>query len=140
MGIQFVFFAPDFRERFLQFLAHHDIPAQSLEQEPEGYLVEIPDDLPEDSYTLLEQEYHDIVEDQIIQATEEDEQAFQVLGVSVNGTDGQPQLVRIEGPLGRRLSRHFTPDEIHQLVDNIVHSYRNPHSGPLCHTNPSHHQ
>ncbi len=132
MGIQFIFFAPSFRLRFLGFLDALGIPATTQEQQPEGYVVEIPDDLTDEVYDRIEHEYNTIVEAQITMANHADENAFQVLGVTLSGEHGDERLIRIEGPLGRRLSQHFTPEEIHELVSLIIHSYTTPQSGPLC--------
>ncbi|NDU85450.1 MAG: hypothetical protein G3H99_02430 [Ferrovum sp.] len=133
MGIQFIFFDQSFCDRFLNFVTSHGIPGKTYKQEPEGFVVEIPDDLEESVFDLIEEEYNDIVEAQVMHANAEDEQAFQVLGISVTGVDGKPQLIRIKGALGRRLSKHFTPDEIHGLVTEIIDSYTAPTDAPLCH-------
>jgi hypothetical protein len=55
-----------------------------------------------------------------------------VMGVEIKLADGRSCMVRIDGPIGRRLSEHFSPEEIHGLVSAIAQSIENPAEGPLC--------
>ncbi len=133
MSIEYVFFDAALRDRFVAFVAARGLAAGARENEIDGFLVELPEDIPDDLSDAIEAEYDALMKEQMVRAeTDEDWATRQVMGVGVTLANGESRMVRIEGAMGRRLSEHFTPEEIHELVTAIAQSIENPLDGPLC--------
>ncbi len=133
MTVEYVFFNEQLCSRFVDFVRARGIASETREDEVEGLVVSLPENITEDLSDLIEDEYDALMKEQMTLAeTDEGWATRQVMGVTVTLADGSPCTVRIEGPIGRRLSEHFTPEEIHELVAAIAHSVENPVEGPLC--------
>ncbi len=133
MSIEFVFFNEALRDRFVQFVLDKGIACQGRKDMMDGFLAELPEDYDEAMSDIIETEYDLLLKEQMVLAeSEEGDVTQQVLGVTVTLSDGLPCVIRIHGPLGRRLSEHFTSEEIHTLVSAIAESIENPIDGPLC--------
>ncbi|NDU92329.1 MAG: hypothetical protein G3I10_06930 [Ferrovum sp.] len=133
MSVEFVFFNEALRDRFVQFVLAKGIACQKRTDEMEGFLAELPEDYDEALSDVIEAEYDALIKEQmLLSESEEGGASYQVLGVTVTLANSLPCVVRIQGPLGRRLSEHFTTEEIHALVSAIAQSIENPVEGPLC--------
>jgi hypothetical protein len=66
------------------------------------------------------------------QALIEAEEGAALLGVDVTLPDGSPCKVSLPADLGRRLVEHFSPAEIHRLVQGIANNVAEPSLTPLC--------
>jgi hypothetical protein len=133
MSIEYIFFNQALSERFLQFVAERGLAGEMRHDAMDGYVVCLPEGLDDALEDAIEDEYDALMREQMVLAeTEEGWGTRQVMGVEITRADGSRGVVRIEGVIGRRLSEHFTPEEIHELVAAIVHSLENPDSGPLC--------
>ena len=137
MSMDYIFFDQALCERFLHFVSERGVPGEAREDEVAGYVVRLPEDIDEALSDAIEDEYDALMVEQMVLA-ESDESwgTRQVMGVEVDRADGSRSMVRIEGSLGRRLSEHFSPEEVHELVSAIAHSLDNPVEGPLCKSLP----
>lgn len=133
MSIEFIFFNEALSERFLQFASQRGVAGEVRHDEMDGYVVRLPEGMDEALEEAIEDEYDALMHEQMVLA-ESDESwgTRQVMGIEVSRADGSRSVVRIEGAIGRRLSEHFTPEEIHELVSAIARSLDNPVEGPLC--------
>jgi hypothetical protein len=130
---EFILFDAELRDRFVQFARQQNIPVTVRPDEMEGDVVEVPDDLGDEIEEALEGEYEKLMDEQrALLAAREGESERNVLGVTVTRSDGQSCLVRLPGPIARRLSQHFSTQEIHELVSSIAESIEDPVGGPLC--------
>jgi hypothetical protein len=133
MSIEYIFFNETFRDRFVQFVLAKGIASQIREDKMDGFLVDLPEDLNEVVSDAIETEYELLMNEQeVLAKSEEGWVTQQVMGVTVTLADGRPCVIRIHGAITRRLSEHFTPEEIHSLVSAIAQSVENPIDGPLC--------
>ncbi len=131
--MEYTFFNHALRARFIQLAAGMGIASNIREDKMEGSIVELPDDLPDEQLASLETEYEALMDEQILLAeSEEGWLTHQAMGINVTLADGRPCDIRLYGEMARRLSEHFSPEEIHELVHAIAQSIANPISGPLC--------
>lgn len=136
MSNEYIFFSESLRDRFIGFASKRGISSQWRPDAIEGFVVELPDGLPEDVESAIELEYDLLLDLQrsMVDAAEGD-MVQDMLGITVTLPDGQDRLVRLPGAFGRRLAMHFSFEEIHELVSVIAQSVANPVAGPLCHKN-----
>lgn len=133
MSIEYIFFNEALSERFLQFVAGQGVAGEVRHDEMDGYVVRLPEGFGDEVEDAIEDEYDALMREQMLLAeTEEGWDTHQVMGVEITRADGSCSTVRIEGAIGRRLSEHFTPEEILELVSAIASSLENPVEGPLC--------
>ncbi|MBI5918602.1 MAG: hypothetical protein HY849_04425 [Nitrosomonadales bacterium] len=136
MGIEYIFFYEHFRDRFVQFISTRKIAHQLRWDEMGGFVAELPDGLDEAVTAELEAEYEALMEQEHDEqtATEEGWVTSDAMGVEIRLADGRPCIVRIPQPFIRRLSQHFSPEELHALVAAIAQGVENPVTGPICKT------
>lgn len=133
MSIEYIFFNEALHERFVKFVAECGIGSDVRYDEMDGYVVRLPEGMDEEIEDAIEDEYDALMREQMVLAeTEEGWGTRQVMGVEIVRADGSRGMVRIEGAIGRKLTEHFSPEEIHELVATIVQSIENPIEGPLC--------
>lgn len=133
MSIEYIFFNEALIERFLRFVAGQGVAGEVRHDEMDGYVVRLPEGFGDEVEDAIEDEYDALMREQMLLAeTEEGWDTHQVMGVEITRADGSRSTVRIEGAIGRRLSEHFTPEEILELVSAIAGSLENPVEGPLC--------
>lgn len=133
MGSEYIFFDEALRDRFIGLVSGHGISSQFHPDCIEGFVVELPDGLPEDIQSAIEVEYDLLMDLQrdLLDA-EDGEDGQDVMAVTVTLPDGQSCQVRLPGAYGRRLVEHFTFTEIHELLTLIAQNVANPVTGPLC--------
>ncbi|MBI4756779.1 MAG: hypothetical protein HY778_15450 [Betaproteobacteria bacterium] len=133
MSIDYIFFDDGLRARFLQFVSGLGIETRVRADQIEGSVVELPDDLTDAVAELVDGQYESLMDEQLLLAeAQPDLRSKQVAGVTVTLPDGRPCVVRLPGPLARRLLEHFDTDEINALVSVIAESLHDPGTGPLC--------
>jgi hypothetical protein len=133
MNNEYIFFDEALRDRFIGFVSDHRISSQYRPDPIEGFVVELPVGLSEDLQAAIEVEYDALMDLQrdLLDA-DEDEDARDLMGVTVTLPDGQSCVVRLPAVYGRRLIEHFSVEEIHELVSVIAQNVANPATGPLC--------
>ncbi len=133
MSFEYVFFNEELRDRFVHFVSEKGIASQMRQDEVEGFVVRLPEETADDVSDAIEDEYDALMREQMVLAENDASWATrQVMGVEVSLANGKRCLVRIEGAMSRRLSEHFTPQEIHELVEIIARNIENPVDGPIC--------
>ncbi|MBI4740834.1 MAG: hypothetical protein HY777_04590 [Betaproteobacteria bacterium] len=133
MSNDYIFFDRSLCERFVQFAADHHLNSTVRPDTMRGTLVALPEDMGDELEDRVEEEYEALMLEQMAALESDDGEADRsVLGVDVELADGQPCVVRIPATLGRRLFEVFSTDEIHDLVNAVVHSIENPGREPLC--------
>lgn len=133
MASEYVFFEESLRDRFVTFAGVHGLAGAVRADPIAGWVVELPDDVPDDARTAIEAEYDavmDLQRERIDAA--DDAQARDLMSVNVTLPGGRPCLVRLPAAYGRRLVEHFTFDEIHELVTIIARNVADPVDGPMC--------
>jgi len=133
MGFDYMFFNEALRDRFVAFVTEHGISSTVREDVIDGFVVELPDALNDDLQDTVEAEYDSIMDAQMLLAeSDTDLISHAVAGVTVTLADGTTRAIRIPPTIARRLSEHFTPEEVHEIATAIAESVENPIDGPLC--------
>jgi hypothetical protein len=131
--MEYVFFNPNLQARFIQIVAGMGISSQVREDAMEGSVVALSDDLTDEQMDSLETEYDLLMDEQMDLAESEDGWVtHQAMGVDVTLDDGRTCTIRLKSEMARRLSENFSPEEIHELINDIAQSIQNPIDGPLC--------
>lgn len=130
---EYIFFDAILRDRFVSFIATHDIPSQVWPDPMEGFVVALADDLADEIEDAIEAEYEALMEEQrdLVEAADGGNSRA-LMAVAVTLRDGQPGVVRIPAHYARRLFAHFSTQEVHELVAAIAQAVANPVAGPLC--------
>lgn len=133
MGFEYMFFDEALRDRFVSFASDHGATCEVRADVIAGFVVEVPEDLPEVVMDALDGEYENLMNEQMVQAeSTEGWITHQVAGVNVTLADGRSFVVRLPAPIARQLLENFTPDEVQSLVTAIAESIEHPIDGPLC--------
>lgn len=133
MASEFILFDAGLCDRFAQFVRQRDIHVKIRPDAMGGQVVELPDDLGDEIEEAIEAEYEKLMgEQRILTESHEGENARNVLVVTVTLSDGQSCLVRLPAAIARRLSQHYSTQEIHALVSAIAECIKYPAEGPLC--------
>lgn len=133
MSFEYMFFNEALRDRFVAFATGNGIASTVRQDEIDGFVVELPDDLDDALEETIEAEYDSLMEEQMLLAeSDADLISHHVAGVNVTLSDGTTRAVRIPPPIARRLFEHFSPGEVHEIATAIAESVENPVDGPLC--------
>lgn len=133
MNLEFMFFDDALRDRFVGFLSGRGIASSVRRDEIAGSVVELAGELADEAADEVEAEYEALMDEQMVLAeTQEGWVSHRVAGVTVALADGRSCTVRLPPALAGRLLEHFTPEEVHDLVQAIALSVENPLDGPLC--------
>lgn len=133
MGIEYIFLNENFRELFVQFVLSMGIQCTARNDEMGALVVELPDDLDDAVLDAIDAQY-ELLTDEQEQLAEADEGwlTCNAMGVDVRLADGRNCIVRIPAEFIRRLTAHFSPQEIHSLISAIAQGVENPLDGPVC--------
>ncbi len=133
MSFEYVFFNEGLRDRFVHFVSERGIASEMKQDQVEGFVVRLPEEIADEVSDAIEDEYDALMREQMVLAeTDASWATRQAMGVEITRADGMRCLVRIEGAMSRRLSEHFSPQEIHELVATIARDLENPIDGPIC--------
>jgi len=133
VGFEYILFDGALAEALLGFAAALGAPGQMRADPLGGWVVQVPEDLPEPVQDAIEAEYNRLMlqqRDELDAADGAD--ANDVLGVQVTLPGGASCLVRVPAYLGRKLVNTFSFEDIHQLVTLIAAQAVQPVDGPLC--------
>ena len=136
MSVEYIFFNEHFRDRFVRFIASRGIAYTLRQDEMDGFVAELPDDLDEAVAEVVDAEYELLMEEEHKELAESEEGwvTSDAMGVEIRLADGRPCTVRIPAAFIGRLTEHFAPEEIHALVSAIAQGVENPLDGPICKT------
>jgi hypothetical protein len=131
--MEYTFFNQHLRARFIEFAAEQGLVCRTRDDTMEGSVIELPDDMDDEQMSVLEETYEALMDEQMLLAGDEEGWVtHRVMGITINRADGSVQAVRLHGDVARRLAEHFTPAEIHELVQAIAQNIENPIPGPVC--------
>jgi hypothetical protein len=129
---EYIFFEDDLRDRFLAFVAEHQVPATTHPDKIAGHVVTLPENLPDDLEDAVEAEYGRLMDEQQELVEAEDGEDRTLLGVDITLPDGKPCTVRLPPDFARRLCNHFSGEEIQAMVATIARDILDPVAGPIC--------
>ena len=131
--LEFVFFDPRPRQRFVDFLRARGVPVEEL-QDDETYGVGIPEDTDDDLMDDIEACYEEMMAfNQELFEADLDAGEGQAAGVVVNLASGDTVYARVDPGLLGRIMQVLTPQELGEVVNAIVDAVENPDGRPLCH-------
>lgn len=132
--LEFVFFDPRPRQRFVEFLMARAISVTELEDD-ETFGVGIPEDVDDSLMEAIEAHYDEMMayNQQLFEAESVGTEA-QAAGVVLNLASGDTVYARVNPMLLGRIMEVLTPQEFGEVVNAIVDAVENPESSPLCHT------
>lgn len=132
---EYIFFSEALCERFVKFAASYGIAGCVRPDEIDGFVIALPDGLPEAADEAIEDEYDRLMDEQRAQIEAADDgDARDLMGISIVLPDGQPCVVRLPADYARRLVAQFSIEEIRELVSHIATSVATPNTAPLCRT------
>jgi len=136
MGIvmlEFVFFDPRPRQRFVDFLRARGVSVDELDDD-ETHGVGIPEDTDDDLLVEIEACYEELMAlDQALFESANDTGDGHAAGVVVNLASGETVYARVDPGLLGRIMEVLTPEELGEVVNAIVDAVENPDARPLCH-------
>lgn len=130
---EYILFDETLRDRFIERVAAHGLTCDVEADRIAGYVITLPDDLPEDVEEALEEDYEALMNEQqdLVENAEEGSDRT-VMAVEVALDDGRQVSVCLPAAYARRLHEHFEVDEIRALVAAIAQEVLHPRDGPLC--------
>ena len=129
---EYIFFDPKLRDRFITVVAEHGIQSETRPDRLEGFLVTLPDLLPDDIEESIEEEYQRLMDEQQQLVEAADDADHTLMGVDITLPDGSPCVVALSPEFARRLYDNFSSDELRALVTEIAASVLDPQTGPIC--------
>jgi len=118
-----------------ELVAGHGFKADVRPDDIEGFVVTVPDDLPETIQVAVRDGYEVLMADQLgpmesVDASEPRPQRWVIAKLA----DGSVRTIHYPATYAQRLAEHFTAVEILDLVSAIVQSAINPVQDPTCGT------
>jgi hypothetical protein len=129
---EYIFFDATLRDRFMKAVAEHHIQATTRPDPLEGFLVILPEMLPDDIEDALEEEYQRLMDEQQQLVEAADDEDHTLMGIDIALPDGAPCVVALPPEFARRLYEHFSHEELRTLVTQIAASVLDPQTGPIC--------
>lgn len=130
---EYVLFDETLRDRFVQFVRAQNLSCEVRVDAVAGYVVQVPDGLPEDIEDAIEENYDILMEQQqdMVESAEGSVDRT-LMAVEVELADGQSRHICLPALYARRLYEHFTIDEIRDLVTTIAQDAVDPQTGAIC--------
>lgn len=125
-------------KKFQTYLESENIPYKNDTEfqasvEETGFTISISDDYELDIVEKIEDYYDEMMElNAELISDEEDENAIQTAGITVNLSDGTTVMADVDPNLIYKLSEALTPKEILELVNAIASAVEEPDQRPLC--------
>ena len=130
--LEFVFFDARPRQRFVDFLAAHDVACE-LSVGDDSLGVAIDEDIDDGLLATIEAFYDEMMAlDQALFESDEEFAGHQAAGVVVNLSSGERVYARVDQHLLARVMGVLTPQELGELVNAIADAVENPDTRPLC--------
>ena len=131
--LEYVFFDPRPRARFVEFLHARQIPVNEIDDD-DTCGVGIPEETDDGLMEEIEACYEELMAyDQTLFETETDTESGQAAGVVVNLGSGETVYARVDPGLLGRIMEVLKPEELGEVVNAIVDAVENPDARPLCH-------
>lgn len=132
--LEYVFFDPRPRDRFVAFVLEKG--AETQQEEDDGLLkVLLSEELSEELETQIEEFYDEMMElNQQLYEDENDssEVGYHAAGITVELKDGSSVYAQVDPNLLARIMQVVTPVEFNDVVNAIVEAIENPDSRSMC--------
>ena len=128
--LDYVFFHPDLRGRFVAYLDEQRVPYE-VKSEEEGMSVALPEDLDEELSDAIDELYDQLM-DENAEILESESEIPATAGVTVQLGDGRTTLVPVETGLMNRLFSVMTAEEVRDLFQSVAEAVENPDDRPIC--------
>jgi hypothetical protein len=130
--LEFVFFDPRPRRRFVDFLQTLGVSATELEDD-ETFGVAIPEDVADELMDEIESCYDEMMAfNQALFEADAEDAATHAAGVVLNLASGETVYAQVDPVLLGRIMEVVTPQEFGAVVNAIVDAVENPDSRSLC--------
>lgn len=128
--IEYIFFDAALRDKFV---AHAEQQGVSclVSDDPMGFVVAVPEDLPEATADALEAHYEALEAEQETLSQEQGD-LHRLAGFGFSLPNGEARLLPVEPALANRLLAHFSMEEIRQLLEDTALCTLNPNQAHLC--------
>jgi hypothetical protein len=131
--LEFVFFDPDPRRRFVDFVRTLAVAAETRDED-ETFVAAIPEDTDDELMEWIEACYEEMMAlDQVLFESRSGDDGHQAAGVVLNLASGDTVYARVDPELLGRIMAVLTPQEFGDVVNAIVDAVENPDARPLCH-------
>ena len=130
--IEYIFFDAALRDRFVEYAGGQGV-ACTQEEDSMGFVVAVPEDLPEATADSLDACYEALQEEQAELTEASDEGTHRYLaGFRMELPDGSHGMVPLQPDIAKRLLGEFSLDEIHDLFATVAKYALNPQDVPVC--------
>lgn len=131
--LEYVFFEPTIRDKFVAFLSQRGVEHQA--DDDEALLVEVPEDLDESTGDAIDHFYETLLQETAgLMEQGEDALEKNVAGVQVQLSDGDICTIRLNPELVGRMLGCITMEELRDMVQEVAHWVELRDNSPLCHT------
>ncbi len=127
---EYIFFDAALRDRFVLRARENGVACQASD-DPLGYAVCVPEDLPEEVLEDLEQ-YYDLLEKEQIDLSRKRGDLKGLASFSFKLPDGQSRMLPLQTELANRLLASFTLDEIQRLFEDVARCTLGASDEHLC--------
>ena len=129
--IEYIFFDTTLRDDFVGYAKSLQISC-TLQDDPLGFVVAIPEDIEEEVEDALEARYEAIEQEQSKLLAAEEGGFSQLAGFRFDLPDGQSRMVPLEIGIANRLLATFSIEEIQRLFETVARSAVEPAEDRLC--------
>ena len=127
---EYIFFEARLRDKFVSHAKEHGAPCRVMD-DPLGFTVSIPEDLPEEVLDDLEQ-FYDLLEKEQMASSREQGDLRSIAGIGFILPDGQSRMLPLKHEMANRLLASFSLDEIKDLFSEVARCTLQPSDEHLC--------
>ena len=109
--IEYIFFDANLQNKFVEYAASLGV-ACTLQDDPMGMVVAVPEDIGEDVEDALEERYGQLEKEQSEQLTQEEGGLKRLAGFNYTLPDGQSRMVPLQADIANRLLSVFSLEEV----------------------------
>lgn len=129
--IEYIFFDASLQNKFVEYAASLGVTC-TLQDDPMGMVVAVPEDIGENVEDALEERYGQLEKEQSERLTQEEGGLKRLAGFNYTLPDGQSRMVPLQGEIANRLLSVFSIEEIQTLFAAVARSALNQEDKPLC--------
>lgn len=128
---EYIFFDSALRDKFVAYANELEVDC-TLQDDPLGMIVAIPEDIGEEHEEALEQRYDELETEQSELMLREDGGLKRIAGFNYKLPDGSMCMVPLHADVASRLLAGFSMEEIQELFATVARSALNPGEKHLC--------
>ncbi|MCB1734133.1 MAG: hypothetical protein H6981_05565 [Gammaproteobacteria bacterium] len=131
--LDYVFFDPDARVRFLAFLADLNVATETSEDTDDGTCsVWVSEDLDDELGDRIDAEYDRLMIEQANDVDAESGYAVNLVGVQYTRPDGGVGVVRLQPATMNQITQCLTVEELQRFVQHVADEIAAGLEGPVC--------